>query len=129
MKPLSAFDDRHTEFLFELADAARQRGLGDVARLCRACEVLLAGERDQILQLSDVHCDRCSTDINTVELDHLLPVTILSAGSENAIDVGSQSCARWHGLDCSDVSSLTGSSGGSAASAAGDPGQCATSRA
>ena len=39
----------------ELADAARQGGLGDIAGLGGAREVLLAGQGGQILQLTNIH--------------------------------------------------------------------------
>jgi hypothetical protein len=52
---LPALDDRHAELLLELPDAARQRGLRHVAGLGRAGEVLLAGEGDEVLELTDIH--------------------------------------------------------------------------
>jgi hypothetical protein len=55
VEALATFDDRHTEFLFELTDAARERRLRHVTGLRGAREVFLARERDQILQLADVH--------------------------------------------------------------------------
>ena len=55
MEPLAALDDRHTEFLFELTDAAGERRLRHMTGLRGAREVFLARERDQVLQLADVH--------------------------------------------------------------------------
>jgi hypothetical protein len=55
MEALAALDDRHTEFLFELTDAAGERRLRHMTGLRRAREVLLACEGDQVLQLTDVH--------------------------------------------------------------------------
>ena len=55
MKAMAALDDGDAKLLFELADAAGQRRLRDVARLRRAGEVLFAGKRDKILKLADIH--------------------------------------------------------------------------
>ena len=55
VEALAALDDRDAQLLFELADAARERRLRDVAGLRGAREVLLPRERDQVLQLADVH--------------------------------------------------------------------------
>jgi len=52
---LAALDDGNAQLLLQLADAARQRGLGDVAGLRRAGEVLFTRERCEILKLADVH--------------------------------------------------------------------------
>ncbi len=52
---LAALDDGNAELLLELADAARQRRLGDAAGLGGAGEMLLAGQRREILQLPNVH--------------------------------------------------------------------------
>lgn len=55
VEPVSAFNDRHAEFLFELPDAAGQRRLRDVTRLRGARKVLFARKRDKILKLTNVH--------------------------------------------------------------------------
>jgi hypothetical protein len=55
VEALATLDDRHTELLLELTDSARERRLRHVTGLRGAGEVLLAGERHQILQLADVH--------------------------------------------------------------------------
>lgn len=55
VESVAALDDGHAELLFELADAARQRRLRDMTRLRSAREVSLAGERHEILQLTNVH--------------------------------------------------------------------------
>ena len=52
---LAALDDGNTQLLLQLADAARQRGLRDVAGLRRAGEVLFTRERCEILELADIH--------------------------------------------------------------------------
>ena len=48
-------DDLHAEVGLEPPDALRQRGLRRVARGCRPGEVLLARERREVLELSQVH--------------------------------------------------------------------------
>lgn len=55
VEPVSPFDNRHAEFLFELPDPAGQRRLRDVTRLRGAREVLFARKRDKILKLANVH--------------------------------------------------------------------------
>ena len=55
MEALSPFDNRYAEFLFELANAAGQRRLRDVTRLRLAREVLFARQRNEVLELTDVH--------------------------------------------------------------------------
>jgi hypothetical protein len=95
VETLAALDDRDPEFLFELTNAPRERRLRDVAGLCRSREVLLACERDEILQLSDIHSNYGVRPIATMwKVDHLLPLTIVSARAGHAIDGGLQSCAR-----------------------------------
>ena len=53
-----ALDDGNAKLLLKLADAPRKRGLGDVASLRRPGEMLLAGQRREILNLTDVHGGR-----------------------------------------------------------------------
>jgi hypothetical protein len=55
---LAALDDGDAQFLLQLADPSRERGLRDVAGLGGAGEVLLAGECREILKLADVHVPR-----------------------------------------------------------------------
>ena len=55
VEALTALDDRHTKFLFELPDPAGERGLGHVTRLGGAREMLFPRQRDEILKLSDIH--------------------------------------------------------------------------
>jgi len=55
VKAVTALDDGNAELLFELADAAGERRLRDVAGLCRAGEVLFARKRDKILELPNIH--------------------------------------------------------------------------
>jgi tRNA (mo5U34)-methyltransferase len=52
---LAAGHDGNTQVLLKLVDAARKRGLGDIAGLRRAGEVLLAGKGCEILKLPDIH--------------------------------------------------------------------------
>ena len=56
-EPLATLDDGHAELLLELPEAPRQRGLRHVTGLGRAREMLLAGEGDQILELTDIHAE------------------------------------------------------------------------
>jgi hypothetical protein len=58
VKPLTALDDGDPELLFELTDAAGQRRLRHVTRLCGPREMLLTRERHEILQLPDIHESR-----------------------------------------------------------------------
>ena len=55
VKALSALDNRHAEFLFELPNTPRQRWLGDVTGLRRPGEVPFTRQRGHVLQLPDVH--------------------------------------------------------------------------
>ena len=55
MKSLAALDDRHSQFLLELADAAGERRLRDIASLGGPGEVLFPGESSQVDKLSYVH--------------------------------------------------------------------------
>src|SRR5262245_27700409 len=55
MKAVASFDDGDAKLLFELTDPTRERRLRDAALLCRAGEVLLPGEGDEVLQLADIH--------------------------------------------------------------------------
>ena len=52
---MSPLDNRNAEFLFELPDSSRQRGLRHPARLGCPGEVLLLRQRHQVLELPDVH--------------------------------------------------------------------------
>src|SRR5690606_12994440 len=55
VEALAARHDGHAQFLLELPDSPRQRGLGDAAFARGAREVLLPREGNQVLQLTDVH--------------------------------------------------------------------------
>ena len=55
VKSLAALDDQDAEGVFEVLDSGRQRRLGDVAAGGRSGEVLLAGQRDQVLEMLDQH--------------------------------------------------------------------------
>ena len=55
VETLTTLHNRNAQLLLELADAPRQRRLADVARLSRPGEVLLPGQGDEILELSDIH--------------------------------------------------------------------------
>ena len=58
VKTLTALDDGDAEFLFELTDAAGERGLRHVTGLRGSREVLLTRERHEVLQLADIHESR-----------------------------------------------------------------------
>ena len=55
VESLAALDDRHAQLLFELTNASGERRLRDVTGLRRAREVLFARQRDEVLELADVH--------------------------------------------------------------------------
>ena len=52
---LAALDDGNPQLLLKLPDAPRKRGLRDIASRRRPGEMLLAGERREVLNLTDVH--------------------------------------------------------------------------
>ena len=52
---LAAFHDGYAQFLFELADAAGERWLGDIAGLGGPREVFFASKSDELLKLTDIH--------------------------------------------------------------------------
>ncbi len=53
-----ALDQRHIQFVFELADLRRQRRLTDEARFGGAAEMQMLGQRDQIAQVAQIHQSR-----------------------------------------------------------------------
>jgi hypothetical protein len=57
---LAALHDGNAQLLLQLADAARERGLRDVAGLGRAGEMLFARKGSEILELTDIHDRRNS---------------------------------------------------------------------
>ena len=59
-EPLAALDQRRAEFPFELPDRRRQRGLRHAAGFGRPAEMLFAGQRHEIGQLSEHHARECS---------------------------------------------------------------------
>jgi hypothetical protein len=52
---LAALDDGNAKLLLKLPDAPRKRGLRDIASLRRSREMLLAGQRREVLNLPYVH--------------------------------------------------------------------------
>ena len=50
-----AFDQRHAEFILELLDLGRQRRLADEAGCGGAAEMFVVGERNQVLQIAQIH--------------------------------------------------------------------------
>src|SRR3546814_5604719 len=50
-----AFDQRHAQFLLQLADLGGERGLADEARRRGAAEVQVLGEGDEVLEVTQVH--------------------------------------------------------------------------
>jgi hypothetical protein len=55
---LAALDDGNPQLLLKLPDAPGKRGLRHIASLRRPGEMLLAGQRREILNLTDVHGSR-----------------------------------------------------------------------
>src|SRR5688500_9661556 len=55
VESLTAFDDRNAQLLLELPNAAGERWLRDVTRVRRAGEVLLTRQRNEVLELADIH--------------------------------------------------------------------------
>ena len=53
--PSLAHDQWTTELVIEAANALSERRLGDVAPLCRAREVQLRGEGEEVLDLMHLH--------------------------------------------------------------------------
>jgi hypothetical protein len=52
---LAALHNGNPQFLLKLPDAPRKRGLRNIASLRRPREMLLAGQRREVLNLPDVH--------------------------------------------------------------------------
>src|SRR3546814_20499146 len=50
-----AFDQRHAQFLLQLADLGGERGLADEARPRGAAAVQVLGEGDEVLEVTPVH--------------------------------------------------------------------------
>lgn len=55
LKTLASFDNRHTQFRFQLLDCGGQGRLGNVASRGGACKVAFFGERHQIFQFPAKH--------------------------------------------------------------------------
>ena len=81
VEALAALDDRHAQLLLELADAPGQGRLRHVAGLGRAREVLLAGERGQVLKLADVH--PCGVSLEKRGTAKLRPQSIGQMGAND----------------------------------------------
>ena len=77
------------QFLFELADLVRQRGLGDVSLLRRAGEIEGVGNGIKVTQMAQFHtgfpllCDRCHRSYRLIFITFTTAVRTLDSGGRN----------------------------------------------
>src|SRR3546814_8917575 len=70
-----AFDQRHAQFLLQLADLGGERGLADEARRRGAAEVQVLGEGDEVLEVTQVHGFPPRSEEHTSELQSLMRIS------------------------------------------------------
>jgi hypothetical protein len=83
-----SLEERHADFLLELANVATQRRLGDVQSLRGPCEVELLGDNDESAQMTEVHIGRlCRIGINMIPENALDISTVGSDGMSSVFGV------------------------------------------